>query len=116
MLNNPLTSPPEQAPTTRRQALKYIERFGRWARKLPDDDLHMVVAFCANIQMAWSEGQEKAKTAAESVEKGLPGLGAPLLDPEQQTGFTADCLVLDDPEEFKPIEQTSGGPLKPEEI
>jgi hypothetical protein len=79
MLSNPSTdSPPEQAPSNRRQALKYMERFGRWARKLDDADLHMVVAFCANVQMAWNDGQEKKATAAEQVEQGtaLPGLGA----------------------------------------
>lgn len=77
MLKNPSTSPPEQAPATRRQELKYLDRFNRWARKLSDEDLTMVVAFCANVQMAWTDGQEKAKTVAEQVEQGtaLPGLG-----------------------------------------
>ena len=80
MLQTQRTDPPEQPPQNRRQELKYLERFVRWARKLPDDDLTMVVAFCANVQMAWNDGQEKAKTAAEQVEQGtaqmtLPGLG-----------------------------------------
>ncbi len=80
MLNNPSTNAPEQAPQGRRQELKYLDRFRNWARKLSDEDLTMVVAFCANVQMAWNDGQEKAATAAEQVEQGtaqmqLPGLG-----------------------------------------
>ncbi len=77
MLSQNRTDPPEQPPSTRRGELKYLERFGRWARKLDDGDLTMVVAFCANIQAAWNDGQEKAATAAEQVEQGtaLPGLG-----------------------------------------
>jgi hypothetical protein len=77
-MSNKYTNPPEQAPTTRRQMLKYMERFGRWARKLSDTDLSMVVAFCANVQMAWTDGQKPAETAAEAVQLGLPGIDLPL--------------------------------------
>jgi hypothetical protein len=77
-MSNEYTNPPEQAPTNRRQMLKYMERFGRWARKLDDTDLSMVVAFCANVQMAWSDGQKKTDDAAEAVQLGLPGISAPL--------------------------------------
>lgn len=94
MLNNPHTDPPAQAPNGRRNELKYLERFVRWARKLNDDDLTMVVAFCANVQMAWNDGQEKAKTAAEQVEQGtaLPGLGAPFAA-DIDTGIAPDGRV-----------------------
>jgi hypothetical protein len=70
--------------------LKYLDRFRNWARKLPDDDLTMVVAFCANVQMAWIDGQERAKTAAEAVEKGtaLPGLGAEVTQTGGSDGAT----------------------------
>lgn len=80
MLTNERTDPPEHAPATRRDMLKYMDRFGRWARKLNDEDLSMVVAFCANVQMAWTDGQKPAATAAEAVAQGtaLPGLGAPI--------------------------------------
>lgn len=80
MLQTEHTDPPAQPPGNRRQELKYLDRFNRWARKLNDDDLTMVVAFCANVQMAWNDGQQKAPTTAEQVEQGtapieLPGLG-----------------------------------------
>lgn len=83
MLTTQRTDPPEQPPGNRKEALRYMDRFNRWARKLSDDDLGMVVAFCANVQMAWNDGQKKADTAAGQVEQGtaqieLPGLGAPL--------------------------------------
>ena len=70
--------PPESAPETRKEMLRYMERFGRWARKLETPDLSMVVAFCANVQMAWIDGQKPAETAAEAVERGLPGISVPL--------------------------------------
>jgi hypothetical protein len=87
MLTND-TNPPEMAPAGRKELLRYMERFGRWARKLDDTDLSMVVAFCANVQMAWSDGQAKKveePTAAEQVAEGavpiaLPGLCAPFED------------------------------------
>lgn len=78
MLNQSSIEAPEQAPTTRRQMLKFMDRFGRWARKLNDADLSKVVAFCANVQLAWTDGQKPAATAAEAVAQGtapLPGLG-----------------------------------------
>lgn len=77
MLTDKRTDPPEQPPQTRKEELRYLERFVRWTRKLTDEDLTMVVAFCANVQMAWNDGQQKAATAAEQVEQGtaLPGLG-----------------------------------------
>ena len=82
MLLTQHTDPPETPPSTRRQQLKYLDRFNRWARKLNDDDLFQVVAFCANVQMAWNDGQAKEATAAEQVADGtapiqsdLPGLG-----------------------------------------
>ena len=50
----------------------------RWARKLETPDLSMVVAFCANVQLAWSDGQQPAETAAEAVERGLLGISVPL--------------------------------------
>lgn len=72
--------PPEQAPPNRRAMLKYMERFCRWARKLDDTDLSMVVAFCANVQVAWNDGRAKSADPAEQVAEGtaqlqLPGLG-----------------------------------------
>jgi hypothetical protein len=77
MLLNSRTDPPEQPPSTRRQQLKYLDRFNRWARKLTDDDLGMVVAFCANVHMAWNDGQQKAPTTAEQVEQGTAPIAAP---------------------------------------
>lgn len=78
MLNQANTEAPEQASVTRRQLLKYMERFGRWARKLDDTDLSMVVAFCANVQAAWTDGQKKVEDPAAAVQLGLPGIGAPM--------------------------------------
>jgi hypothetical protein len=84
MLQNELTDPPARQPERRKDMLRYMERFGRWARKLSDDDLGMVVAFCANVQMAWNDGRQKPATTAEQVAEGavkipppagLPGLG-----------------------------------------
>ena len=82
MLNNS-TSPSEIAPSNRREMLHYMDRFGRWARKLETDDLGMVVAFCANVQMAWTDGQKKAEDPAAQVANGtaqlqLPGMSVPL--------------------------------------
>jgi hypothetical protein len=77
-MSNKYTNPPEQAPTTRRQMLKYMERFGRWARKLHDTDLSMVVAFCANVQTAWTDGQKEVEDPAAAVQLGLPGISVPI--------------------------------------
>lgn len=100
------TSPPETAPTNRREMLRYMERFQRWARKLDDIDLGAVTAFCANVQMAWTDGQAKLRgdTPAEQVEKGMapmPGLGAafdtgsnPDYDPNNPVGL--EKLVKED--------------------
>lgn len=83
MLTNSHTSPPEQPPSTRRQQLKYLDRFNRWARKLDDADLGMLVDFCATVHQSWIDGRAKQpESAAEQVAEGsapiqhsLPGLG-----------------------------------------
>lgn len=95
MLTNERTDPPAQPPQNRKQELKYLERFVRWARKLNDDDLTMVVSFCANVQMAWNDGQTPAATAAEAVAQGtaLPGLGMPL-EQAIAEGSNGTCEVV----------------------
>lgn len=83
MLNPETSERPARPNRLRKEMLAYVERFGRWARKLNDEDLAMVCTFMQSVEGAWQQGQAQVSTdpkAAVEAGQGLPGLGASLED------------------------------------
>lgn len=95
MLNPTDSVIPPPAPPSRLRSdmLRYMERWGRWIRKLPENDLAMVVSFAMSVEQAWQAGQTQVSAdAAAAVEagQGLPGLGGVPMPEEHYSGVTGD--------------------------